>query len=174
MDKKLTYIIIGVVILVTFILLIMWNISNNKKNPILIDQNSTDRMTELNNILTSILGSKWPYLLFLFCIILIIFFYILYILSIKGININIDENHYKLFSILFIIFLVLFVILIIILTVMNIQNQKYNNQYCVQNYKPADDTSSSNMQTLQIIGLSIFILAALGGGGYYFFFLRNK
>ena len=96
----------------------------------------------------------------------------LYILSIRGVSINIDANNYKLFSTIFIIFLILFCIGIIILTVMGVQNRKYNDKYCISNYKPADDTSSSNTQTLEIVGLSLFILASLVGVLYYF--LRKK
>ena len=173
MDKRIIiYIVISILVLATFIGLIFWNISNNKKHPITEDQNSRDRMSDLNNIFTSILGNNWPYILFSFCVILIIFFYMLYILSIRGVSINIDANNYKLFSTIFIIFLILFCIAIIILTVMGVQNRKYNDKYCISNYKPADDTSSSNSQTLQIIGLSLFILASLVGVLYYF--LRKK
>jgi ABC-type Fe3+ transport system permease subunit len=173
MDKRiLIYIIISIIVLAVFIGLIFWNISNNKKHPITEDQKSKDRMEDLNNIFTSILGDKWPYLLFIFCIILIVFFYMLFIMSIKGVSINIDENNHKLFSTIFIIFLILFGIAIIILTVMAVQNRKYDDKYCISNYKPADDTASSNSQTLQIVGLSLFILASLIGVLYYF--LRKR
>jgi heme/copper-type cytochrome/quinol oxidase subunit 2 len=94
--------------------------------------------------------------------------------SIKGVSINIDENNHKLFSTIFIIFLILFGIAIIILTVTAVQNRKYNDKYCISNYKPADDTASSNSQVLQIIGLSLFILASLIGILYYFLRKRNS
>jgi uncharacterized BrkB/YihY/UPF0761 family membrane protein len=95
-------------------------------------------------------------------------------MSINGISVNIDENNHKLFSTIFIIFLILFGIAIIILTVMGIQNRKYDDKYCISNYKPADDTATSNSQTLQIIGLSLFILASLIGVLYYFLHKRNN
>lgn len=174
-DKKiLVYIIISIAVLAAFIGLIFWNISNNKKHPITEDKKSKDRMTDLNNIFTSLLGSNWPYILFFFCIILIVFFYMLYIMSIRGVSINIDENNYKLFSTIFIIFLILFGTAIIVLAVMGYQNRKYDQKYCISNYTPADDTASSNSQTLQIVGLSIFILASLIGLLYFFFYKRNN
>ena len=175
MDKRIIiYIVISILVLAIFIGLIFWNISNNRKHPIIEDQKSKDRMVDLNNIFTSILGNNWPYILFSFCVILIIFFYMLFLMSINGISVNIDENNHKLFSTIFIIFLILFGIAIIILTVMGIQNRKYDDKYCISNYKPADDTATSNSQTLQIIGLSLFILASLLGVLYYFLRKRNN
>ena len=173
MDKRIIYIISGIIFLIIFIALIIWNNNNNKKNPVKIDKDSFDRLTELNYIFSSILGEHWSYILFLFAIILIIFFYTIYMLSIQGINININDNNSKLFTILFIIFLILFVISIIILTIRSFQTQNIDNKYCTNNYIPQQDDSKQNSQTLQIIGLSLFILISLLLSIYYFF-IRKK
>jgi amino acid transporter len=173
MDKRIIYIISGIIFLIIFIALIIWNNNNNKKNPVKIDKDSFDRLTELNYIFSSILGEHWSYILFLFAIILIIFFYTIYMLSIQGINININDNNSKLFTILFIIFLILFVISIIILTIRSVQTQNIDNKYCTNNYIPQQDDSKQNSQTLQIIGLSLFILISLLLSIYYFF-IRKK
>jgi hypothetical protein len=136
---------------------------------------SINRVNSLNNVLTSLLGNNWRYILILLIIFLLIIVYLLYTYSLKGITINMDPEQYKIIMWFVIGFIILYTIYIIVLIVkLYLNNKDSNNLNKIPNFIPAANQDSQNKTILQIFALGSFILISIVGGVIYFLKKRNK
>jgi hypothetical protein len=135
------------------------------KPPITPDQRSTDRLTEINIIMTNAMGKNWPYTIFLLCIMLIIFFYLFYLTfntSCIEFSSGANNKNINLLLTVAISFLILFFFNLIMLTKKIMQTQKYMNSYCVDApdaSNPSSPLVSSDI--LKLVGLIFFIISLI-------------
>jgi hypothetical protein len=136
---------------------------------------SINRVNSLNNVLTSLLGNNWRYILIFLIIFLMIIVYLLYTYSLKGIIINMDPHQYKILSWFMIGFIILYTIYIIVLIVkLYMNNKDSNNLNKIPNFIPSQNQDSQNKTILQIFALGSFILISIVVGVIYFLKNRNK
>lgn len=132
---------------------------------------SEDKITILEQAMQSVLGSKWPYVLLIFTVLLGLLLYFLYLASSKeSLVIQLSEQGEKRFNILITIFLILFGIAMIILVVKQyLEYKKEKDTGDIPNYVPSLAQQKQNMQILAIIGLGLFVLVGGGYGVWYLF-----
>lgn len=167
--------------LITFVSLFIIFIANlfiylkSVPDEVINNTKSINRVNSLNNVLTSLLGHNWIYILIFAIIFLMIIVYLLYTYSLKGIIINIDPQQYKILSWFMIGFIILYTIYIIVLIVkLYMNNKDSNNLNKIPNFIPAQNQDSQNKTLLQIFALGSFILISIVIGIIYFFKNRNK
>lgn len=167
--------------LITFVSLFIIFIANlfiylkSVPDEVINNTKSINRVNSLNNVLTSLLGNNWIYILIFAIIFLMIIVYLLYTYSLKGIIINIDPQQYKILSWFMIGFIILYTIYIIVLIVkLYMNNKDSNNLNKIPNFIPAQNQDSQNKTLLQIFALGSFILISIVIGIIYFFKNRNK
>jgi len=140
------------------------------------DQKSLTKMQQLKNVMQSLLGDNWNFIIILFCIFILIIIIFLYTISKSGINITIEGDGKPIY-ISTIIFLVIFSISMIVITILEIlNNTSVANSTLTNNFKNVSsvDTYNSNVQILQIIGLSIFLLIFIIFIFWYFLHKRKQ
>ena len=132
------------------------------------DQNSLNKIYQLQNILYSLFGSNWYIILISISIFLILLLVLLYVISIQGININVSDDHYKMFFILFLILVTVISGSIITIAVREIINSQSTcvNTSTLTNYDSLN-SYTKNQELIQIIGLSLFILISVVIGIWY-------
>jgi len=135
---------------------------------------SVDKMTKLNEAFRSVMGSKWPYILLTFTILLAIALWFLYMATSTGVvNITLNDVDGHRITVVLTYFTIIFGISMVLLSYK--QYQKYKNQQengADSNYAPSAETQQQQQQILAIFGLLLFIIF---GGGYalwYFFFRK--
>ena len=167
--------------LITFVSLFIIFIANlfiylkSVPDEVINNTKSINRVNSLNNVLTSLLGNNWRYILILLIVFLMIIVYLLYTYSLKGITINMDPYQYKIIMWFIIGFIILYTIYIIVLIVkLYMNNKDSNNLNKIPNFIPAQNQDSQNKTLLQIFALGSFILISIVIGIIYFFKNRNK
>jgi len=164
-----------VIIFIVFIVLLTIYCST-LPDQIINNNDSTSRMVRLDQVLTSLLGKNWRTIFVIFIIIFIIILYLLYVLAQDGhgINITMSDQSYKIFFWILITLIVLYTIYIITLVIKTYSENKKTQQNEIKNFKPDENKSNNKTQILEIIGLSLFILVALGVGLYFLLRHRNN
>ena len=137
--------------------LLVWYVVRNPINSsgIVIDQQSTDRLTTVNRVMTSLLGKHWSLLLFVLAIMLVIVNVAVYY-ALRPVTIVIAERPGKILSYTF------------------LSNSSATTPLITDpNYLPNNAIRSRN-KTILIIGALLFIiLAVLICAGVYFKFIKN-
>ena len=156
--------------------LLVWYVVSNPINSsgIVIDQQSTDRLTTVNRVMTSLLGKHWSLLLFVLAIMLVIVNVAVYY-ALRPVTIVIAERPGKILSYTFLVFVTLFG-----LTVAGIAGNTFLSNSSANaplitdpNYLPNNAIRNRN-KTILIIGALLFIiLAVLICAGVYFKFIKN-
>lgn len=125
------------------------NISNDKP--------SENRMTQLNQTLTSIFGPKWSLIFVIFAIFLIIIFVLLYFGTRQGIQLTISDNSFEYLHRYFIgiaIFITAVVVFLLFLAW-----RKYKEEQQKQQDQNGDfNDSTKTQQLLELIGLGLVMI----------------
>jgi hypothetical protein len=157
MNKIALIIFIGLMISIVLFFINIFFINK----PVYDDQQSTDRIKNINDTLTITLGTNWIYTLLFISVLLIIIFYLLYLVSVEN-NISFCGNKdMKIFMCIFAVFIILFLINLILVSIKVLQTQKFNNQHCVCD-TTTDKTKLEGNDILKIVGLISIILIILG------------
>lgn len=168
--------------LITFVTLFIIFIANlfiylkSVPDELINNTKSINRVNSLNNVLISLLGNNWRYILIFIIVFFMIIVYLLYTYSLKGIIINMDPQQYKILSWFMIGFIILYTIYIIVLIVKLYMNNKdsSSNINKIPHFIPAANQDSQNKTILQIFALGSFILISIVVGVIYFLKSRNK
>lgn len=167
-------IITFITIFITFISILLIYLKS-VPDVVINNTKSINRVNSLNNVLTSLLGNNWRYILILLIVFLMIIVYLLYTYSLKGITINMDPYQYKIIMWFIIGFIILYTIYIIVLIVkLYMNNKDSNNLNKIPNFIPATNQDSQNKTILQIFALGSFILISIVGCVIYFLKNKNK
>lgn len=132
-------------------------------------QQSENKMTSLNEALRSAMGNHWPVLLSIMTLLLLAALVCLYLLTgNEPITLNLSDTASQRFNLVAIVFTALFGIFVIVLSIKAYLNYRQSDN-TIPNYRPSDAQSKQNTQILAIIGMSLFILTAVGIGIWYYF-----
>lgn len=179
--KPYPSIFLGGIIAIAVVLIILITLLLDKstsRKPVPNTQESIDRSGTIDEIMQSLLGRHWPYVLGTILIILLLLLGLLYIFS-RNVQVNLDPKQTKVTNITLIAMLVVFVSVIIYLFVHTLKkNLQKNSTVSIGggkfSYLPEED---KNKKTMQIVYISLGIvgLLAVMGGVYWFLFKkRNK
>lgn len=162
MNKKVE---IGLIVLGILILLglITWGtyISIRGPSEIQPDVYSQNRMDQIHRVMSSYFGRNWAYMFIVFGVFILIILFLIYMLSRKGITINIsDTNFVHLQRIFFWIAIILSLGVIILGIIAYIKYRKEQNTQNVSAGDLSDDTKAK--QLLEVIGMSILFAILLG------------
>ena len=144
----------------------------NIYTPVTPDQNSINKLQQIQTVFQSILGNNWYPILITFGVILVLIFVLLYIVSNTGININADNVNTL--NILSIIITIVFSIAMVTIAVRDILDTPTVSNALTNNLSSYTGLSTFNadLQIVEIIGLGLFILFAIVIFVWYFFFKK--
>ena len=144
----------------------------NIYKPVTPDQNSINKLQQIQTVFQSLLGNNWYPILITFGVILVLIFVLLYIVSNTWININVDNVNTL--NILSIIITIVFSIAIITIAVRDILDTPTVSNALTNNLSSYTGLSTFNtdLQIVEIIGLGLFILFAVVIFVWYFFFKK--
>ena len=131
------------------------------------DTKSLNKIDQINNIFISLFGNNWFFVILLFTVLFIFLIMSLYTISKNGINININDDKYNKFFIVFIIFMIIFSGCMISMAIKSFTSKDVVSDPNLQNYIPIIDYNR-NSQILEIIGLSVFIIISIIAAVWYF------
>ena len=158
MKIGLAYFLIGAIIIITIY-------TSNKDTGIIPDDQSSSRLSTLNEVLISYFGTSWVYILLFIFTILICIMFLLYKNTNTDININIDDHNGNI-----LIKLILILIFIIIISIITIAIRSYLSDKAkkdgsgIPDYIPgfdADAEKQKKQQSLMIIGAGSVLLFIL-------------
>lgn len=155
------FIVLGAVVMVTIVYYF-----SNRKNPIVVDQKSEDRMTQLNEAFASAMGTNWPFILLIIGLLVAILLFFIYFSGQKEVILDVSGPHSHTIKIIFIVILCLLVVLIVLLSIKQYRNSQNLN---IPNYKPDEEDKKKTNQILAIAGVSLLILFMIVGSVWYFF-----
>lgn len=165
-------IIAGISLIVIITGLFTWYTATTTQ-AIVPDDKSKSRLTTLNEVFSSAMGRRWPFVLLIFVILLAVMLVFIYISSKNNaITIEMSDHTAKIFSIILLIFICIFFIFIVLLAVYKYR-QLSNNELDDPNYIPDQTYNSKTKTALAIVG-GILLLLFLGGFGVWFLWLRKS
>jgi heme/copper-type cytochrome/quinol oxidase subunit 2 len=134
-------------------------------------EQSVDKMTKIDEAFTSILGTKWPYVLIILSVMLGCILYLLYLSTSQELfSVTLDEVYGRRITILLGI---LTGIIAIGLLVLCWKAYQQRNSVKVLDYLPDPVQNELQSNLLSIIGLGLVLLGLVIGSIWYFFF-RGK
>ena len=165
--------VVTLLIIFTFLIYIFTIYRSKLPDPKPNNQESLDKMSNLNKVLSSFFGDNWRFTFFIFLILLFVLLYLLYFYSSAGINVNVSDKYYNTFHLCTVAFLIMFSVLIIVLSI-NYYLIYNAVQYDITNFQPALQDDANRKQIIEITGILLIIVGAVVFFIYRFFYMKKN
>jgi hypothetical protein len=137
-----------------------------------VDKNSTSRLTELNNVLSSLFGQKWPFLMIGFAVFFLLLMGLLFLLTKK--EYNLSDGASKGLTGGLIAFTIVFALSMIGLAVKAYRDQTVKeNTGNIPNYIPSANERKRLNEVIGIVVVSLVLILTIGGIIFYHFHKKS-